>query len=99
MIRHRSAESGSALLEFVLVSIVIVTVLFGIIDLGRCLYSYNWLSSSARLATRYMMVRGVDCNHLLDNYPPLQLWGGGTACPAHNADVAAYIQSQAYGIN
>ena len=99
MIRQKNGEAGSALVEFALASIVILTVLFGIIDLGRCLYSYNWLSNSARLGSRYMMVRGVNCNPLIDNYPDLSQWGGGAGCPALNSDVTALIQSQADGID
>ena len=98
-VRQKNGEAGSALVEFALASIVILTVLFGIIDLGRCLYSYNWLSNSARLGSRYMMVRGINCNPLIDNYPNLSQWGGGTGCPASNADVTALIHSQADGID
>ena len=76
-IRQKNGEAGSALVEFALASITILTVLFGIIDTGRCLYSYNWLSNSARLGSRYMMVRGINCNPLIDNYPDLSQWGGG----------------------
>ena len=93
--RKHDAESGSALLEFAFVGLVFLTMLFGIIDIGRCLFSYNWVSNSARLGTRYMMVRGIKCNPLLKGYPPPVQNG----CPATNDDVTQYIKAQAIGID
>lgn len=64
-VRHLRGEQGSALIEFALAVTVLLTLLFGIIDIGRALYAYDWLYNSARQATRWAMVRGVGCTTLL----------------------------------
>jgi Flp pilus assembly protein TadG len=56
---QKNGEAGSALVEFALASVIVLTVLFGIIDMGRALYAYDWVSDAARRGTRYAMVRGT----------------------------------------
>lgn len=85
--KDKNGEAGSALVEFALASVLILTVLFGIIDMGRALYAYNWVCDSARLATRFAMVRGSWCTGL----------SGG--CPAYAPDIEAYVKSNAIGID
>lgn len=84
---RRRLEKGSGLVEFAISLVVVLTVLFGIIDTGRALYAYNWCSNSARLGTRFMMVRGTKCT----------LLSGG--CPATGTDATNYIESNAVGID
>ena len=75
------------MLEFSLAISSILLVLFGIIDLGRALYAYDWVSDAARRSTRFAMVRGEDCRSL----------AGG--CPATSSDVTTYVRSLATGID
>ena len=86
-LRARDKDKGSGLVEFALAVVAILIVLFGIIDIGRALYAYNWLSDAARRGTRYAMVRGTKCTGLL------------SACPATPNDVQTYITSLADGID
>lgn len=80
-------ESGSELVEFALASVLLFTLIFGIIDCTHALYADHFVSYAAREATRYAMVRGSTWN--------------GTACAstttvecvAGDSDVSAYIQS------
>ena len=58
-VEQKNGEAGSALVEFALASVIILTLLFGIIDMGRALYAYDWVSDAARRGTRYAMVRGT----------------------------------------
>ena len=58
MRRHRAGERGSALAEFAIVSTAALTLIFGIIDFGRALYTYHLVSEAARLGSRYAVVRG-----------------------------------------
>jgi Flp pilus assembly protein TadG len=83
----RKNDKGSGIIEFALAMSTILLVLFGLIDVGRALYSYNWISDSARRATRYAMVRGSKCTGLT------------SACPASEADVDTYVNSLAVGID
>src|SRR5690242_11950321 len=84
---RRRRERGTALLEFSLAVVTILLVLFGIIDLGRAAFAYDWVSDSARQATRWAMVRGAQCSGL----------SGG--CPATKNDITNYVKSLATGID
>jgi Flp pilus assembly protein TadG len=55
-------ERGSVLVEFALVSAVALTMIFGITELGRALFSYHLVSNAARLGSRYAIVHGSDCS-------------------------------------
>jgi len=41
---------------------VLMSLLLGIVDFSRALYTYHFLSNAAREATRYAAVRGSTCN-------------------------------------
>lgn len=56
----RRNDRGSALLEFGLVMVVFFMFVFGVMDFGRALYTYHFVSNAACRATRYAMVRGAD---------------------------------------
>lgn len=86
-VRQRSREKGSAMVEFSLAIITILIVLFGIIDVGRALYAYDWVSDAARRGTRYAMVRGSECSGL------------GADCPATAEDIETYVKSLGTGID
>ncbi|MGA7460996.1 MAG: TadE family protein [Candidatus Korobacteraceae bacterium] len=57
------------MVEFALSLTVLLTLLFGIIDIGRALFAYNWLYNGARQATRWAMVRGSFCDSHLPGCP------------------------------
>ena len=52
-LEKRSCERGATLLEFALAATVFLTVMFGVIEFGRCLWTHNALSDAARRAARY----------------------------------------------
>ena len=52
---------------------------FGIFEFARLLYTYHTVSTAARLATRWAMVRGIDCL--------------APSCPATSSSVTTYVQS------
>jgi Flp pilus assembly protein TadG len=89
-IEQKNGEAGSALVEFALASVVILTVLFGIIDMGRALYAYDWVSDAARRGTRYAMVRGTSS---CPGSPEL------ADCKAGPSQITTYVESNAFGIN
>lgn len=51
-----TARRGQALVEFALVIPVFLLLIFGIIDAGRLIYTYNAVSNSARNAARVAIV-------------------------------------------
>ncbi len=86
--RRRHNEEGSNLVEMALVMIILLTVLFGLMQISLALYTYHYVSEAAREGTRYAMVRGSSCSAFT------------AACPASSDDVQSYIYSLGFpGIN
>src|SRR4051812_13700590 len=52
------SERGSAMLEGALCFTVFLMIVFGIVDFGRAVFAYNFVSYAAHDATRYAAVRG-----------------------------------------
>jgi Flp pilus assembly protein TadG len=61
--RALRAEAGSNLVEFAVTSIILFTLLFGVVAICLALYSYNVTAEAAREATRYAIVRGSKCSN------------------------------------
>lgn len=78
--RRNRDERGGAVVEFMIVAAVTLTVLFGLIAFGQAVYAYNLVSEAAREGSRFAMVRGSTCS------------GWDSACPASAADVQSYVQ-------
>lgn len=49
----KSGESGTTLVEFAIGATVFLTVMFGVIEFGRALWTHNALADAARRAARY----------------------------------------------
>jgi|HubBroStandDraft_6_1064221.scaffolds.fasta_scaffold07518_8 Flp pilus assembly protein TadG len=84
-------EEGAALLEYALIFILFMMLLFGIMGMGQMLYSYHFVSSVARDATRWAAVNGATCGTAL---------GGDSSCngtapmnsgPASESDIQTYV--------
>jgi Flp pilus assembly protein TadG len=75
----RRSDCGVALVEHALVLVLFLTVVFGIIDFGRGLYTYHFVSNAAREATRWASVRGNACK--------------AADCPASPSDVQTYVSN------
>jgi Flp pilus assembly protein TadG len=60
-------EDGQALLEFALVSVFLVLVLFGIIDFARIFFGYATMSNAAREGARYGIVHPGDPSYPTDD--------------------------------
>jgi Flp pilus assembly protein TadG len=76
-------DSGSALVEFALSSVVLIMALFGIINCCFALYSNSYVSDAARTAARYAVVRGSNCTGMPD-------------CGITSAQLQTYLRSSAY---
>jgi Flp pilus assembly protein TadG len=74
-------EHGSAILETALSMIILISFLFGVMEMGLALYTYHFISEAAREGTRYAVVRGSTCT------------GFASACPASPTDVQNYIKN------
>jgi Flp pilus assembly protein TadG len=83
----RARQRGATMLESAVVISVLLVMMFGVVGFGNALYTYHFVSSTAREATRWASVRGYTCTGGLS---------GG--CPANDADVNAYVQNLSTGI-
>lgn len=93
-VTNRARERGSAVIEFALASMIFLGFVFAIIDFGRALYAYEFVTYAARSGTRYAMVRGSACAQN----------GGGTsavitACGSSTGVSAAQVQTFVQGLN
>ena len=50
---ERNSERGATLLEFAIGATVFLSVMFGVIEFGRCLWVHNALADAARRGARY----------------------------------------------
>jgi Flp pilus assembly protein TadG len=85
VIRGRHAERGATLVEFALSATFIFTVILGVIDFGRAMFTYDLIANAARLATRYAIVRGSTCNT--------------SGCTVTAPQLLSYIQGVSPGID
>jgi Flp pilus assembly protein TadG len=82
--RPRHRERGATLAEFAVSAAVVLLGMFGILDFGRALFTYDLVAHAAQLGTRYAIVRGSTCNT--------------PSCAATAAQVTSYVRSQVPGV-
>jgi hypothetical protein len=76
-------QRGNTLTEFALILPFLLAGMFGVIEFGRALYTYHFVSDAAREASRWASVRGRSSCKVY----------GSVACPAGPADVQDYVTS------
>jgi Flp pilus assembly protein TadG len=85
---QKSRERGSAIVEYAFAVVMSLVLLFGMVDFGRALYSYHFISNAAREGTRYASVRGYTCS------------ASAAPCPASSGDIQTFVhQTVPQGIN
>jgi Flp pilus assembly protein TadG len=62
-LRQLKGDCGSGLVEYAIVFVLFITMILGIIDFGRALYTYHFLSNVTRDATRWAAVNGSTCGN------------------------------------
>jgi len=72
---------GNTLTEFALILPVLLACIFGVIEFGRALYAYHFVSNAAREATRWASVRGQSCDPTVYT----------SACPAGQSDIQDFV--------
>jgi Flp pilus assembly protein TadG len=104
-VRHRlQPQRGGAAVEFAFILIVLMTMVLGVMDFGRALYAYHFVSHAAKSAARWAAVNGAtcgapsstceSCDNSCNGTPPMN---NG---PASANDVGNYVTSLAPpGIN
>jgi Flp pilus assembly protein TadG len=76
-------DSGDSLVEFAVTAFVFLLLLFGVIQTCITLYTYNYVSDAARMATRYASVRGSSCTGMSD-------------CDITQAEILNYLKGMPY---
>lgn len=59
--RQLRGESGNNLIEYAMVLIIFLSILFGIVGFGQALYAYHFVSTAAKTAARWAAVNGSTC--------------------------------------
>ena len=54
-------ERGQTLLEYTVVVLTVLTVIFGVFETARLVLTYTTLAEAARAGARYAIVHGADC--------------------------------------
>ena len=83
--KNRAGERGVELVEAAISLFVFLLLLMGVMDFGRAVYAYHFVSSAARQGSRWASVRGSTCTGL----------SGG--CPAAASNVQTYVRGLAPG--
>jgi hypothetical protein len=101
---RRKGEEGGSLVEMALVSaFVFLPTIFAIFEVSFAVYSYNYVSQMARLATRYAVVRGSFSCAIQSNFADCNMGPGGGSNPTTPDGSTAlqnYVRSYGYpGIN
>ncbi|MDZ4278526.1 MAG: TadE/TadG family type IV pilus assembly protein [Dehalococcoidia bacterium] len=81
----RRGEAGQAQVEFALVGLVFLILVFGMIDVGRAVWNYNTLAEATREGTRYAIVHGARASD--------------PSGPGDDAAVQAQVQQFAAGLD
>ena len=63
---RKYGEKGVTMLESSLIIMVFLFLLIGVMECGRLLNSYHFLSNASREAVRWAMVRGADSGRAVD---------------------------------
>ena len=91
-IRARARRrAGSTLVETAIILTVFLTLLFGIMEFGRALYTYHFVSNAAREATRFAAVHGETCNTDADGGSCTPT--GGPAGPSNTTPITNFVSN------
>ena len=90
-------ETGSSLVEYALVFLLMMTIMLGMVDFSRGIYAYHFISNQARDATRYASVRGSTCSG--DSSCTAANSASGTAGPASVTDIQDFVKQVPSGID
>jgi Flp pilus assembly protein TadG len=92
-------EQATGLVEYAIICILFLTMILGIVDFGRALYAYHFVSNAAREATRWAAVNGSTCGN--DAPPgsctaPVSCSSGSCATCTSNCSPAAATDVENY---
>lgn len=80
ILRALQGQQGDNLVEYAVVCILLLMLLFGIAGFGHALYAYHFVANVARETSRWAAVNGSTCAN-----------DGSCAAPATPSDVKTYV--------
>jgi Flp pilus assembly protein TadG len=93
------SDEGQALVEFALVAVVFLTLVFGIIDFARLFESWITVQHAARTGARYAVTGRSDCDEYTDNRVGCIVYvarRASTGLTGTTADVNVSVRSWSY---
>jgi Flp pilus assembly protein TadG len=63
-------EEGSELIEYAVSILLVLTMIFGVIEVGRLMFTYTTIAQAARAGARYAAVHGALAGNAAANDPP-----------------------------
>ncbi|MGC1273842.1 MAG: TadE/TadG family type IV pilus assembly protein [Planctomycetaceae bacterium] len=72
-----SSRTGAAAVELAIVLLLLLTLIFGMIELSMAVFRYNNVSAAARRIARMAIVRGEMAPSALGNWGPTAVSGSG----------------------
>lgn len=94
LLRFARRERGSALVEFAITVMMLMSLTMGAIGFSLAMYSYHFVSTAAQQGVRFAIVRGYIWNKSCSTSAP----PGFTmpyGCTASSSDIQNYVQSLA----
>ena len=101
LLRLAREERGAELVEFAVVGLVLMMLLFGIFEFAYAMYAKHFTSYAAEQGARFAQVRGytwisrgasADCNTSFPGFTMVY------NCTAHAGDIQNYVDSLATGV-
>jgi TadE-like protein len=80
--RRDARGAGQSLVEFALVLPLFLTILIGMVDVGRAIWANNVIANAAREAARYAIVHGGTKTNACPVGPPVTTGSNKTIIPA-----------------
>jgi Flp pilus assembly protein TadG len=80
----RPGEQGAAVVEMALSMIVLLTLIFGLIEICLALYTFHYVSDAAREGSRYAIVHGSTCTV------------SGVSCTMNSTGIQTYVRNLGY---
>ncbi|MCM3901598.1 MAG: pilus assembly protein [Pyrinomonadaceae bacterium] len=90
-------ERGASLLEFAIAASVFLTVLFGVLECGRLLWTHNALKDGVRKGARYATLRRKDAAGILA-IQKMVVYGDPNANPATANPIATGLTTSAVAV-
>lgn len=89
--KKRTARRGATAVEFAVVSIILVLMLFGICEFCLIVYSYNVVENAAREGARYGVVNVTDTTMIADTQKVTRNFMGGLDASMKNYQCNVYL--------